>query len=110
MGARCYKKQQISVIIVNLLFSDKTASCCFHRLGPLGWVGHRVAMSLCVSVIKVVIVDYGQMVHVFILFFFYIYKIEGVCMVLRILNLQGHQNCMLSLKVTTILMTFFVHD
>ena len=31
-------------------------------------------------------------------------------MVLRILNLGGHQNCMIGSKVTTILATFFVHD
>ena len=35
-----------------------------HQLGPLGWVGHRVAMSVCLcvcmSVIKVVIVNNGQ--------------------------------------------------
>ena len=31
-------------------------------------------------------------------------------MVLRILNLEGHQNCMIGSKVTTILTSFFVHD
>ena len=44
------------------------------------------------------------MVSVFVFF----HKIEWVCMVLRILNLEGHQNCMIGSKVTTILATFFV--
>ena len=46
----------------------------FHRFGPLGRVGHRVAMSVCVCVcmcvIKVVIVDNGQSVR----FFVFLYK------------------------------------
>ena len=29
---------------------------------------------------------------------------------LRILNLEGHQNCMIGSKVMTILAMFFVHD
>ena len=54
----------------------------FHPLGPLGWVGHRVAMSvyICVSFIKVVIVDNGQSIK----FFVFLYKIEWIGMVLRI--------------------------
>ena len=40
----------------------------FHRLGPLGRVGHRVAMfvwflCVCLSVIKVVTVDNGQSIR-----------------------------------------------
>ena len=31
-------------------------------------------------------------------------------MVLRILSLEGHQNCTIGSKVTTILTMFFVHD
>ena len=56
-------------------------------------------------VIKVVIVNYGQMI-----IFFFFYKIEWVNVVPRILNLEGHQNCMIGSKVKTILTLFFVHD
>ena len=44
--------------------------------------------SLRLSVIKVVIVDNGQSIRLFI----FLHKIEWVCMVLRILNLDGCQN------------------
>ena len=37
----------------------------------------------------------------------YLYKIKSVCMILRILNLDRHQNCMISSKFTTTLTTFF---
>ena len=40
----------------------------------------------------------------------FFHKIEWVGMVLRILNLEGNQNSMIDLKVTTILTMFFVHD
>ena len=43
------------------------------------------------------------------IFFVFFHKIEWVCMVLRILNLEGHQNYMIISKVTTIFTTFFVH-
>ena len=59
---------------------------------------------MCLSVIKVVIVDYGQTVRVFVFF----HNIECVIMVLRILNLEEHQNCMIGSKVTTILPMFFI--
>ena len=78
----------------------------FHRLGPPGRVGHRVAMSVCLSVIKVVIVDNGQSIR----FFVFLNEIDWVCMVLMILNLEGHQNCRIGSKVTSILTMFFVHD
>ena len=44
--------------------------------------------SLRLYVIKVVIVDNGQSIRLFI----FLHKIEWVCMVLRILNLDGRQN------------------
>ena len=70
-------------------------------------VGHRVAISVCVYVChKSCIVDYGQMVRVFV----FCHKIEKVGIVLRILNIEGHQNCMISTQVTNILMMFFVID
>ena len=40
----------------------------------------------------------------------FFHKIEWVCMVLRILNLKGHPNCMICLKATKILTMFCVHD
>ena len=45
-------------------------------------------MSVCVSFIKVVIVNNGQSIR----FFVFLYKIEWVGIVLRILNLEGHQS------------------
>ena len=63
-------------------------------VGPLGRVGHRIA-------------DYGQIVR---FFFFFKYKIEWVNMVLRILNLEGHDYCMIGSNVAKSLTMFFVHD
>ena len=54
--------------------------------------------DLCLSVTKVVIVNYGKMVGIF-----FFYKKESACMVLRILNLKRYKNCTISLKVKTIL-------
>ena len=68
--------------------------------------GHRVAMSVCVSVIKIVIVDNGQSIR----FFVFLHQTEWAGMVLRILNLEEHQNCMIGSKVTTVLTTFFLPD
>ena len=48
-------------------------------------------------------VNYGQTVRVFVFF----HKTEWVYMVLRILNLEEQQNCMIGSKVTTILSPFF---
>ena len=48
-------------------------------------------------------VNYGQTVGDFVFF----HKTEWVNMVLRILNLEGQQNCMIGSKVTTILPPFF---
>ena len=48
---------------------------------------------MCVSVTKVVIVNNGHTVRVFV--FSSSHKIEWVGMVLRILNLEGHQSCMI---------------
>ena len=78
----------------------------FHRLSPLGRVGHRVTMSVCVSVIKFVIDYKGQRIRVF----FFVHKIEWDGKVLGILNLEEHKNCMIHSKVTMILTMFFVHD
>ena len=58
------------------------------------------------SVIKVAIVDKGLSIR----FFVFLHKIEYVYMVLRILNLEGHQNCMIGSKYTMILTTFFFRD
>ena len=49
-------------------------------------------------------VRYRQPVRVVVFF----HKIECVNMILRTLNLDGHQNCMIGSKVTTILPTFFL--
>ena len=35
----------------------------FHRLGPLGRVGQRVAMFVCLYVTKIVIVDNGRSIR-----------------------------------------------
>ena len=48
-------------------------------------------------------VNYGQTVRVFVFF----HKTEWVYMVLRILNLEEQQNCMIGSKVTAILSQFF---
>ena len=48
------------------------------------------------SVLKVVIVDNGQSIWLLV----FLYEIEWVVMVLRILNLDGHQNCIICLKVS----------
>ena len=48
-------------------------------------------------------VNYGQTIGVFVFF----HETEWVCNVLRILNLEGQQNCMIGLKVTAILPPFF---
>ena len=74
-----------------------------HQLGPLGRVGHRVAMSVCVSVCMSVILKKGQSIR----FFLFLYQIEYAGMVLRILNLKGHQSCMFGSKVTKVSTTFF---
>ena len=50
-------------------------------------------------------VNYGQTVEVFVVFFFY--KTEWVCMVLRILNLEGQLNCMIGSIVKANLPPFF---
>ncbi len=48
-------------------------------------------------------VNYGQTIGVFV----YFHETEWVCIFLRILNLEGQQNCMIGLKVTAILPQFF---
>ena len=48
-------------------------------------------------------VNYGQTVRVVVFF----HKTEWVYMVLRILNLEEQQNCMIGSKVTAILSPFF---
>ena len=48
---------------------------------------YNVRMNVCICL--KVSVKYGQPVRVFVCF----HKIEWVNMVLRILNLEGHQNC-----------------
>ena len=63
-------------------------------------------MFVCLSVIIDVVVDKGQSIRVFV----FLHKRKWVCVVLRIPNLEGHQNCMIGSKLTTIFTTFFVHD
>ena len=46
----------------------------FHRLGPLGRVGHRVAISVCVGVIKVVIGYNDRSIR----FYVFLYKLDGL--------------------------------
>ena len=48
----------------------------------------------------------AQMARVLVFF----HKIAWLCRVLRILNLEGHQNCIIGSEVMTILTMFFVHD
>ena len=56
--------------------------------------------------ITVLINDNG-LINRFVVF---LYKPECLCIVLRIQNLERHQNCKIGSKVTTILTMFFVHD
>ena len=76
----------------------------FYRLGPLGQASHRVAMSVCQFVPKVVIVNNSLTVTVLICFpsSNRVYGLD-----LGILNLEGNQNCMIGSKVTAILMMLF---
>ena len=57
--------------------------------------------SICLKVS----VNYGQPVKV--IFFVFVHKTEWVNMIYRSLNLEGHQNCTIFSKVTTILTPFF---
>ena len=57
---------------------------------------------MCVT--QVVIVDNGPSI------IFFLYLIEMVCMVLSILNTEGHPHFMINSKGTTILIMFFIHD
>ena len=84
----------------NCVDTHPTSKNC-HQPGPLGRVGHRVVISVCVFVTKVLIINYGSC---------FSHKTEQVNMVLRIIKLEGHQNCMIGSKVTTILTMFFVCD
>ena len=59
-------------------------------------------MSVCMYGTKVLIVNNGQNIS----FFVFLHIIEWVGMVLRIINLERHTNCMIRLKVTTILTMF----
>ena len=73
----------------------------FYRLGPHGQVGHRVAMSVCLCLClsqKWKWMSVAKWIFLVLNFPFFKYKIEYVCMVLRILNLKGHSNCMISSK------------
>ena len=60
-----------------------------------------VLMYICMCL--KVSVNYGQQERVFVFF----HKTECVYMVLRILNLEGHQNWTIGSKVTAILMLLF---
>ena len=65
------------------------------------WTGSVMELPcpyVSMSVIKVVIVDNGQSIRLLV----FLYKIEGVGMVLQILNLEGRPNLMIGSKVTTI--------
>ena len=63
-------------------------------------------MSVCLLVCKVVIVNYGQTVRVFIFY----HKIEWAALVLRILNLKGHQNNIIGSKSYNDYIDVFVHN
>ena len=56
-------------------------------------MNHHMYVCACLKVS----VNYGQQVRGFFIFFF----IKVVYMILRILNLEGQQNCIISSKVTT---------
>ena len=69
------------------------------------WAGSIIESPypyVCVSVIKVVIVNNCQS----IMFSVFLYKTVWACMVLRILYLERHQSCMIGYKFTTSLTTF----
>ena len=70
------------------------------RWTQVRWVGG------CVYKSTVSLVDNGQTIK----FFVFLHKIEWVCLVLRILNLDNHQHRMICWKVSEILTTIFVHD
>ena len=59
----------------------------------------RMYVSLCLKLS----VNYGQTIAVLVFF----HETEWVYMILRILNLEGQQNCIFSSKVTTILQPLF---
>ena len=62
------------------------------------------AISVCMCVCaKKLSVNYGQTIGFFVFF----HETEWFCNVLRILNLEGKQNCMIGLKVKAILPLFF---
>ena len=85
-----------------LLFSPSTA---LWARSVIEYVAMSVCMYVCMSVIKVVIVDKSQSIRIIVILF----KIEWVCMVLRISNLEEHQNCIICSKIMTSLTTLFVH-
>ena len=60
-------------------------------------------LHICVCMCLKVTVKYGQQIRVFVFFD----KTEWVNVVLRILNLEGQQSCIIGSKVTTILPIFF---
>ena len=73
------------------------------------WAGSVMELPcpfVCKGVIKVVIVYYGKIVR----FFVFAHKIKWLNMVLIIINLEGHQSCMIGSEVTTILTTCFVNE
>ena len=65
-------------------------------------------MYFCLSVIVfvVTIVNNGRSIR----FFVFLHQIDWVDMVLKILNLEGLQNCMIYSKHKTFLTKFFVND
>ena len=63
------------------------------------WAGYVIESPcpcVCVCVTKFVIVDNGHSIR----FSAFLHKIEWIGLVLIILNLEGHQNCMIGSKVT----------
>ena len=73
-------------------FTNSVAHFCNHKLDPLGRVGHRVALSICLSLChKKVMVNNGQSIR----FFVFIHKMVWLCMVVGNLFLEEHQNCMI---------------
>ena len=73
----------------------------FHQLSPLGRVGHRVAMSVCVSVYAT-----AKTFKISV----FCYKLECNAFFLYLQDPEGSQNCMIGSKVTVFLLTFYVSD
>ena len=70
--------------------------------GPGLSYSRYVRLSVCLYVTKVVVFDNDQSIKCF----FFLHKIEWVCVVLMILNLEQHEKYMIGSKGTMIITTF----